>query len=145
MEGVVSHGVHDLSCIEVYQHHDEHTQTNGHKDVRAPKAQSAPPCSIPNQILCPGLLYKKFKVQCFVFFSMIFSFGGFFLLYTQRALQRSKAWILFTMRNIQQKKRKKRRLQGQTKIGGVCQADAQRLMEKGPLDKKVSRKRFLSL
>lgn len=74
MEGVVSHGVHDLSSIEVYQHHDEHTQTNAHKDVRVPNAHSAPPCSIHNRIWKSRprvVLYvasSKSKVLDFFFF-----------------------------------------------------------------------------
>lgn len=109
-----------LSSIEVYQHHNEHTQTNAHKDVRVPNAHSAPPCSIHNRIWKsrPRVVLYVASSKSKVFWFLIF------LLYTQRALQRSNVLSLFTIRNIQ-------RNVSRPKIGGVWQTDARKLTEKG--------------
>lgn len=90
MEGVVSHGVHDLSSIEVYQHHDEHTQTNAHKDVWVPNAHSAPPCSIHNCIW-----KSRPRVVLYVASSKSEVLEWFFFCYTPKGLFKGQRYWVY--------------------------------------------------
>lgn len=123
-----------LSSIEVYQHHDEHTQTNAHKDVRVPNAHSAPPCSIHNRIW-----KSRPRVVLYVASSKskVFGFWIFFVI-NPKGSSKVKG-----IESIYNKKHTKKRLQ--TKNRRSLTSKCSKTDGKRSLDKKVSRKRFLSL